>query len=62
MAVINPFSRVDLKQAQTMRKVREKTRTTMENTEVKSAYSAAKVYQEEIRKILKGQQKTGMDT
>ena len=45
-----------------MRNVREKTRPTMENPEVKSAYSAAKVYQEEIRKILQGQQKTGMDT
>ncbi len=62
MAVINPFSRIDLKQAQTMRNVREKTRPTMDTPEVKSAYSAAKVYQEEIRKILQGQQKTGMDT
>ena len=62
MAIINPFSRVDLKQAQTMRNVREKPRPTMDTPEVKSAYSASKVYQEEIRKILQGQQKTGMDT
>ena len=46
MAVIHPISRIDIKQAKTMRNVREKTRPTMENQEVQTAYSAAEVYHE----------------
>jgi len=53
MASINPFSRIDLKAAESMRNVREKFRPTMASPNTKPATnSAAQTYQNEIKKLL----------
>jgi len=54
MASINPFSRIDLKAAESMRNVREKFRPTLASPNTKPATnnSAAQTYQNEIKKLL----------
>jgi len=53
MASINPFSRIDLKAAESMRNVREKFRPTMASPTTEPATnSAAQTYQNEIKKLL----------
>jgi|TARA_X000001388_G_scaffold16545_1_gene10273 hypothetical protein len=57
---INPFSRVS-SDARSMRFIRDRYKPITATPTTKSRYSAAQIYQEEIRKILQGQQKIGMD-